>query len=119
MENIFLCYPKCTTCQKAEKWLTENNISYSKRHIVEQNPTIEELNKWWQQSKLPLKRFFNTSGLAYKEMNLKERLPQMSETEQIELLSTNGMLVKRPLLINDKTILVGFKENDWNEALNK
>ena len=117
MENIFLCYPKCTTCQKAENWLIEHNIPYTKRHIVEQNPTAEEITAWWQKTNLPLKRFFNTSGLMYKDMNLKERLQEMSDKEQIELLSTHGMLVKRPLLITDEAILVGFKENDWKEIL--
>ena len=117
MENIFLCYPKCTTCQKAEKWLIEHNIPYTTRHIVEQNPTAEEITAWWKKSNLLLKRFFNTSGLMYKDMNLKERLPEMSDKDQIELLSTHGMLVKRPLLITDEAILVGFKENDWKEIL--
>ena len=117
MENIFLCYPKCTTCQKAEKWLIEHNIPYAKRHIVEQNPTVEEITTWWRKSNLPLKRFFNTSGLMYKDMNLKERLPEMSDKEQIELLSVHGMLVKRPLLIYNDAILVGFKESEWEKVL--
>ncbi len=117
MENIFLCYPKCTTCQKAEKWLIEHNITYTKRHIVEQNPTVEEITTWWRKSNLPLKRFFNTSGLMYKDMNLKERLPEMSDKEQIELLSVHGMLVKRPLLIYNDAILVGFKESEWEKVL--
>lgn len=117
MENIFLCYPKCTTCQKAEKWLIEHNITYTKRHIVEQNPTVEEITTWWRKSNLPLKRFFNTSGLMYKDMNLKKRLPEMSDKEQIELLSVHGMLVKRPLLIYNDAILVGFKESEWEKVL--
>ena len=117
MENIFLCYPKCTTCQKAEKWLIEHNITYTKRHIIEQNPTVEEITTWWLKSNLPLKRFFNTSGLMYKDMNLKERLPEMSDKEQIELLSVHGMLVKRPLLIYNDAILVGFKESEWEKVL--
>lgn len=117
MENIFLCYPKCTTCQKVEKWLIEHNITYTKRHIVEQNPTVEEITTWWRKSNLPLKRFFNTSGLMYKDMNLKERLPEMSDKEQIELLSVHGMLVKRPLLIYNDAILVGFKESEWEKVL--
>ena len=117
MENIFLCYPKCTTCQKAEKWLIEHNITYTKRHIVEQNPTVEEITTWWRKSNLPLKRFFNTSGLMYKDMNLKARLPEMSDKEQIELLSVHGMLVKRPLLIYNDAILVGFKESEWEKVL--
>lgn len=117
MENIFLCYPKCTTCQKAEKWLIEHNITYTKRHIIEQNPTVEEITTWWRKSNLPLKRFFNTSGLMYKDMNLKERLPEMSDKEQIELLSVHGMLVKRPLLIYNDAILVGFKESEWEKVL--
>lgn len=113
----FICYPKCTTCQKAKKWLDENNIDYTTRNIKEENPSFEELSKWYKQSSLPIKRFFNTSGLLYKSMGLKDKLPNMTEEEMIKLLSDDGMLVKRPLLISDKFILVGFKVNEWEEAL--
>lgn len=112
---LFICYPKCSTCQKAKKWLEANNIEYKERHIVEDNPTYEELKDWHSKSGLPLKRFFNTSGLLYKEMKLKDKLPAMSEEEQLKLLASNGMLVKRPLLVNGDTVLVGFKEADWAE----
>ena len=115
---IFLCYPKCTTCQKAQKWLDAKGIPYAPRHIKEQNPTVAELQQWHQKSGLPLKKFFNTSGLLYKEMQLKEKLPAMSEEEQLKLLATNGMLVKRPLLVNDEMVLVGFKAAEWAEKLN-
>ena len=110
---LFLCYPKCTTCQKAKKWLNDNKIEYSERHIVEVNPTYDELKTWYEQSGLPLKKFFNTSGLLYKEMQLKDKLQGMSEEEQLELLATNGMLVKRPLLVLEDKVLVGFKESEW------
>ena len=103
-------YPKCSTCQKAKKWLDENKIEYTERHIVNDNPTYEELKKWYEKSGLPLKRFFNTSGMLYKEMKLKDRLPEMSEDEQLKLLATNGMLVRRPLLVTEDKMLVGFKE---------
>ena len=112
---LFLCYPRCTTCQKAKKWLDENKIEYTERHIVEKNPTYEELKEWYEKSGLPLKKFFNTSGLLYKEMQLKDKIPTMSEEEQLKLLATNGMLVKRPLLVLENTVLVGFKEEQWNE----
>ena len=112
---LFLCYPRCTTCQKAKKWLDENKIEYKERHIVEKNPTYEELKEWYEKSGLPLKKFFNTSGLLYKEMQLKDKIPTMSEEEQLKLLATNGMLVKRPLLVLENTVLVGFKEEQWNE----
>ena len=112
---LFLCYPRCTTCQKAKKWLDENKIEYKERHIVENNPTYEELKEWYEKSGLPLKKFFNTSGLLYKEMQLKDKIPAMSEEEQLKLLATNGMLVKRPLLVLENTVLVGFKEEQWNE----
>ena len=112
---LFLCYPRCTTCQKAKKWLDENKIEYTERHIVENNPTYEELKEWYEKSGLPLKKFFNTSGLLYKEMQLKDKIPTMSEEEQLKLLATNGMLVKRPLLVLENTVLVGFKEEQWNE----
>ena len=110
----FICYPKCSTCQKARKWLDEQNINYTERHIVENNPSYEELKEWYGRSGLPLKRFFNTSGLLYKEMKLKDKLLTMNEDEQLKLLATNGMLVKRPLLIDENTVLVGFKEAEWS-----
>ena len=113
----FLCYAKCTTCQKAKKWLDANGIKYTERPIKEQNPTLEELKTWHRMSGLPLKKFFNTSGLLYKDMNLKEKLPGMSEEEQYALLATDGMLVKRPMLIGEGFVLVGFKEADWEEKL--
>lgn len=114
---IFICYPKCSTCQKAKKWLDEHNIVYNERHIVEENPTYDELKEWHKKSGLPLKRFFNTSGLLYKEMKLKDKLSEMSEEEQLKLLATNGMLVKRPIVVGDDTVLVGFKEAEWNEKI--
>ena len=110
-------YPKCTTCQKAHKWLEEHDIEFSERHIKEQNPTAEELSDWVKRSGLPLKRFFNTSGLLYKELALKDRLPALSEEEQLALLAQDGMLVKRPLLISDDSVLVGFKPSEWEEKL--
>ena len=112
---LFVEYPKCSTCQKAKKWLTEQGLEFQDRHIVEENPTREELENWYKRSGLPLKRFFNTSGNLYKEMKLKDRLPEMSEEEQIELLSTDGMLVKRPILVDGDAVLVGFKEKEWEE----
>jgi len=114
---LFLCYPKCSTCKKAKTWLLDNNKEFIERDIAKENPSFEELNKWYKKSKLPLKKFFNTSGLLYKEMKLKEKLASMSEEEQLKLLATNGMLVKRPLVIKDSCILVGFKENEWSENL--
>ena len=117
MKPIFLQYPACSTCQKAKKWLTENNIEYTNRLIVEDNPTIEELKAWIPLSGLPVRKFFNTSGLLYKEMKLKDKLPTMSEDEQLKLLSTNGMLVKRPLLVDGNEVLIGFKEAEWTETL--
>ena len=113
MSVLFLEYPKCSTCKRAKAWLTENGVTFDDRHIVEDNPTAEELNAWWEKSGLPLKKFFNTSGLVYKEQNLKERLPDMSEEEQLALLATNGMLVKRPLVIGEDFVLIGFKETEW------
>ncbi len=113
----FICYPKCTTCQKARKWLDENNIPYEMRDIKEQNPALEELSLWYKQSALPLKKFFNTSGLLYKAMELKTKLPAMSDEEMLKLLAADGMLVKRPLLIGDDFVLVGFKEAQWEEKL--
>ena len=112
---LFVCYPKCTTCQKAQKWLDENGVSYQLRDIKLENPTAAELSQWHRQSGLPLKKFFNTSGLLYKSMELKTKLPNMTEEEMLELLATDGMLVKRPLLIGDDFVLVGFKEADWKE----
>ena len=114
---LFICYPKCSTCQKAKKWLSEHYVEYTERHIVEDNPSYTELKVWYEKSGLPLKRFFNTSGLLYKEMKLKDKLPGMSEEEQLKLLSTNGMLVKRPILVDDNKILVGFKESEWEGLL--
>lgn len=114
---LFICYPKCTTCQKAQKWLDVHGVKYELRNIKEENPTKEELQMWFQKSGLPLKRFFNTSGLKYKELNLKDRLPGMSDEEQLTLLSSDGMLVKRPLLISDSFVLVGFKEKEYEEKL--
>lgn len=113
----FIQYPKCTTCQKAKKWLDDRGIVYEDRHIKEQNPTYEELKEWYGRSGLPLKRFFNTSGLLYKELQLKDRLPEMTEEEQLQLLATDGMLVKRPLVVADDFVLVGFKEKEWEGAL--
>lgn len=109
----FICYPKCTTCQKAQKWLDGNEIQYTVRNIKEDNPTYDELKEWYGKSGLPLKSFFNTSGLIYKSMGLKDKLPTMSEQEQLSLLSTDGMLVKRPLLVGEDFVLVGFKEESW------
>jgi len=109
----FICYPKCTTCQKAKKWLDDNGIVYDIRDIRSDNPTAEELALWQAQSGLPLKKFFNTSGLLYKSMDLKNKLPLMSEEEMIQLLSTDGMLVKRPILVGESFVLVGFREGDW------
>lgn len=113
----FICYPKCSTCQKAKKWLDENKIEYTERHIVDDNPKYEELKKWYEKSGLPLKRFFNTSGMLYKEMKLKDKLPDMSEDEQLQLLATNGMLVKRPLVVAEGFVLTGFKEKEWTEMM--
>lgn len=111
----FICYPKCTTCQKAKKWLDDNKIEFEFRDIKEDNPTFEELCEWHKMSGLPLKKFFNTSGLLYKSMGLKDKLAAMSEEEQLKLLSTDGMLVKRPLLIGEGFVLAGFKEKEWSE----
>ena len=114
---LVLVYRKCSTCQKALKWLEENNVAFEERAIKEQNPTYEELKKWYQMSGLPLKKFFNTSGLIYKDLGLKDKLPTMSEDEQLHLLATDGMLVKRPLVIGDGFVLTGFKESEWAEKL--
>jgi len=113
VKSLFICYPKCTTCQKAKKWLDDNDIPYEERHIKDQNPTVTELEEWHAKSKLPIKKFFNTSGLLYKSLKLKEKLPTMSEMEQLALLATDGMLVKRPIFIAGDRVLVGFKEADW------
>lgn len=113
----FICYPKCTTCQKAKKWLDDSNIEYVLRDIKLENPNTTELSEWHKTSGLPLRKFFNTSGLLYKSMDLKNKLPTMTEEEQINLLATDGMLVKRPLLIGDGFVLVGFKESEWEKAL--
>ena len=113
----FICYPKCTTCQKAQKWLDEKNIEYELRNIKENKPTHEELKEWYKRSGLPLKRFFNTSGLLYKSMELKDKLPQMSVEEMLLLLSGDGMLVNRPILVSEKFVLVGFKEKEWEENI--
>ena len=113
---LFIEYPKCTTCKKAKKWLEENGVEFTDRHIVEDNPSKEELKEWYEKSGLPLKRFFNTSGMKYKEMKLKDKLPEMSEEEQLELLATDGMLVKRPLLIGETFAIPGFKEQALEEV---
>ena len=115
--NLFICYSKCSTCKKARNFLNENHISFQERDIKSKNPTYEELKKWYEMSGLSLRKFFNTSGNLYKEMNLKEKLPLMSEEEQLKLLSSNGMLVKRPLLITDEKVFVGFKESEYLSLL--
>ena len=117
MNMLFVEYPKCTTCKKAKKWLEVPKVEFEDRNIKEQNPTAEELKAWHEKSGLPLKRFFNTSGMLYKSMQLKDRLPDMSEEEQLKLLATDGMLVKRPLLICKDKVLVGFKEAEWEEKV--
>ena len=114
---LFIQYPPCSTCQKAKKWLDAKGISYTDRHIKEQNPTYEELEAWYRRSGLPLKKFFNTSGLLYKSLNLKDRLPAMTEQEQLQLLASDGMLVKRPIIVTDETVLTGFREAQWEQLL--
>lgn len=114
---LFVEYPKCSTCKKAKKWLDAQNVSYEERNIVEDHPTYEELKQWYEMSGLPLKKFFNTSGMLYREMQLKDKLPGMSEEEQLKLLATNGMLVKRPLVVKGNTVLTGFKESEWEDKL--
>jgi arsenate reductase len=114
---LFICYPKCSTCKKAKKWLDENNIEYTERDIKLENPTYDELKTWYENSSLPLKKFFNTSGMIYRDMNLKDKLPDMSEEEQLKLLSTDGMLVKRPLIVKGNTVLTGFREKEWEEKI--
>ena len=114
---LVLVYRKCSTCLKALKWLEDNNIDFEERPIKEENPTYDELKRWYQLSGLPLKKFFNTSGLIYKDLGLKDKLPTMSEDEQLKLLATNGMLVKRPLVVGEDFVLTGFKENEWSECM--
>ena len=114
---LFIQYPPCSTCQKAKKWLDANGVSYTDRHIKEQNPTYEELKEWYEKSGLELKKFFNTSGLLYKSMNLKDKLPTMTEEEKLQLLSSDGMLVKRPILVKGDKVLTGFKEAEWEKIL--
>lgn len=114
---LFIEYPKCTTCKKAKKWLDNHGLQYTDRHIKEENPTADELKTWHSKSGLPLKRFFNTSGVLYKEMQLKDKLPEMSEEEQFQLLATDGMLVKRPIIVTEDKVLTGFKEKEWEETL--
>ena len=114
---LFLQYPPCSTCQKAKKWLDEQEIAYESRHIKEENPSYEELRAWHSRSGLPLKKFFNTSGLKYKELGLKDKLPTMTDQEQLQLLATDGMLVKRPLVIGQDFVLTGFREKEWAEKL--
>lgn len=114
---LFLCYPKCSTCQKAKAWLEERSISYDLRDIKQNNPTVEELTAWYRKSGLPLKKFFNTSGLQYKALGLKEKLPAMSEAEQLALLATDGMLVKRPILVGEDFVLTGFRQAEWEAKL--
>ena len=111
--NLFIHYPKCSTCQKAKKWLENNNISFTERNIIEETPTSQELKEWIERSGKEVKKFFNTSGLRYKELNLKEKLNEMTLEEKIKLLASDGMLIKRPLLVTDKEIYIGFKENEW------
>ena len=117
MKNIFIEYPKCSTCKKAKKWLEENDIEFEDRNIVEELPTVQELDKWIKESGQGIKRWFNTSGLKYKELNLKDKLVNMSDKEKIGLLASDGMLIKRPLLISDKGIFIGFKEENWKELI--
>ena len=114
---LFLCYPKCTTCQKAKSWLEEQKVNYTLRDIKQENPSVEELRQWWQASGLPLKKFFNTSGLQYKVLDLKNKLPGMTEEEQLTLLATDGMLVKRPILVGNDFVLVGFRQTEWEERV--
>ena len=119
MNRLFVEYPKCSTCRKAKKYLEEHQVAFEDRHIVENNPTAEELKEWIGRSGLPVKKFFNTSGMLYKQMQLKDKLPTMTEDEQIKLLATDGMLVKRPFVVGDRFVLTGFKEKEWEEKLLK
>ncbi|MCI8307698.1 MAG: arsenate reductase family protein [Lachnospiraceae bacterium] len=114
---LFIEYPRCTTCQKAKKWLDAHNIQYTSRHIVDDNPSYEELKTWYERSGMPLKKFFNTSGRLYKEMHLKDKLPEMSEEEQLKLLASNGMLVKRPIFVDESFVTTGFREREWEERI--
>ena len=114
---LFVCYPKCSTCQKARKWLDEHNVNYDIRDIKENRPTLEELQKWQKMSGIPIRRFFNTSGLLYKSMNLKERLPDMSEEEQLALLASDGMLVRRPILIYGEKVILGFRDIEYEKNI--
>ena len=116
---LFLEYPPCSTCKKAKKWLQDNGLEFSARHIKEQNPTAEEISLWQEKSGLELKKFFNTSGMIYRDLGLKDKLPAMSREEQLALLASDGMLVKRPILVTGDTVLVGFKEKDWEKLLQK
>ena len=117
MSVLFIEYPRCTTCRKAKKYLEENNIEFVDRHIAEENPTKEELKEWLNKSGLPMKKFFNTSGVLYREMQLKDKVKELPENELLDILASNGMLVKRPIVIKDDTVLVGFKEEEWNENI--
>ena len=117
MKNLFIEYPKCSTCQKAKRWLENHNIEFADRHIIENNPSENELKEWIPKSGKELKKWFNTSGMKYKELNLKEKLTNMSEEEKIKMLASDGMLVKRPILITENNILIGFKEEEWEEVL--
>ena len=117
MKYLFIEYPKCSTCKKAKKWLEENNIEFEDRHIIENTPTEEELGKWINLSQKEIRNWFNTSGLKYKELNLKEKLTNLTEKEKISLLASNGMIIKRPILVNNEKVLIGFKEKEWIENL--
>lgn len=117
MKKLFIEYPKCSTCKKAKKWLEDNKIEFEDRHIIENTPTVEELKRWIKMSDKDIKKWFNTSGLKYKELNLKDKLPLMSDDEKIELLSTDGMLIKRPILVLENKVLIGFKEEEWKEEM--
>lgn len=119
MSYLFIEYPKCSTCQKAKKWLENQNVNFETRHIVEETPTVEELQNWLEKSGLEIKKFFNTSGLVYKNMNLKEKLDQMTDAEKLRLLASNGMLIKRPILIGEDFVLVGFREEQWREKIRR
>lgn len=114
---LFVEYPKCSTCRKAKKWLDERGLAYEDRHIVEDNPSASEIRTWWETSGLPLRRFFNTSGMLYREMGLSKKLPELSEDEMLDILGSNGMLVKRPIVVDGSTVLVGFREQEWAENL--
>ncbi len=117
MSYLLICYPKCSTCQRAKKWLEDNGVAYRERNIKQENPSKAEIAGWYARSKLSLKRFFNTSGLLYREHNLAKRLPLMNDEEQLDLLATDGMLVKRPILVGEDCVLVGFRESEWTDAL--